>query len=342
MLLAHKYLGLTREILQAEDELNTLVSYPLPPAFYEQGGMRNLRERFQPELRTSPKPLRTQQTDVPDQVSSSPVSRAQTIDGKDYFTFSPGPADATKPPSLRSTTPKATLASHIANTETHESRPLPNRQDTSYGKRPSSRKLVGAGDLLSMTSVKADEDEAYYRPQARTPGFTRNDTWQAKTPGPFRGNSTLSITRRKTGKQYQEPTAESLTSEFDLKEAVMTSIAESIGLIQAPSAEPTMPSTGDSLAMSNPGSPLLFGQKGRRPTGSVSMRSPFGGLSMLDITRSNASTPGHLRGDDDASHADTVAESTTGGIADLENDVQILYYKAGSVLVKEGEANAGL
>lgn len=31
-----------------------------------------------------------------------------------------------------------------------------------------------------------------------------------------------------------------------------------------------------------------------------------------------------------------------GGIEDLDSDVEILYFKAGKVLVKEGEVNAGL
>jgi lysophospholipid hydrolase len=148
------------------------------------------------------------------------------------------------------------------------------------------------------------------------------------------------MARRKMSKHGS--TTESLNEEFDLKEAVMTSIAESIGLIQAPNTESALPSGADSIAMSTPTSPLTFGQKGRRGPGSASIRSPFGGLSMLDITRSQASTLGGLQGEENASHTGTAAESTTGGVEDLENDVQILYFKAGSVLVKEGEANAGL
>ncbi|BEI83292.1 hypothetical protein CcaverHIS002_0311600 [Cutaneotrichosporon cavernicola] len=46
---AHKFLGLTKEILRSEATLNTLVSYPLPRDFYTGGGMQALREKFQPE-----------------------------------------------------------------------------------------------------------------------------------------------------------------------------------------------------------------------------------------------------------------------------------------------------
>lgn len=326
--------------MQAEDRLNTLVSYPLPPAFYEQGGMRNLRERFQPELRTSPKPSRKPSTDGVTNPAVTPASRAQTVLGRDYFNFNPdGSSNNSKAPSLPATTPKAGLENKLSMSPVVQMRPYGNRQET-FQKRDSGRKQVGAGDLLSMTTTAGDDDEAYYRPQSRTPGFSRNDTWQAKTPAVVRGTSSNNMARRKTTKRGT--TAESLNEEFDLKEAVMTSIAESIGLIQAPNTESALPSGADSMAMSTPTSPLIFGQRHRRGQGSASIRSPFGGLSMLDITRSQASQLGGLQGEEDASHTGTAAESTTGGIEDLENDVQILYFKAGSVLVKEGEANAGL
>ena len=162
-----------------------------------------------------------------------------------------------------------------------------------------------------------------------------------KTPGSgARASPVNSLAHRKDCKQYHEPTAESLHNEFDLKEAVMISIAESIGLIQVANSDGVNPSGADSAALSTPNSPSLFGHRhaARGPA-----KSPFGGLSMLDISRSNSSSYGGLVGEEEVgSNQGTAQDSHFGAVEDLENDVQILYYKAGSVLVKEGEANAGL
>lgn len=48
-LTAHKYLGLTREVIRTEKAINELACYPLPEAFAETGGIHRLRQRFQPE-----------------------------------------------------------------------------------------------------------------------------------------------------------------------------------------------------------------------------------------------------------------------------------------------------
>ncbi|KAL1741250.1 hypothetical protein HDZ31DRAFT_84948 [Schizophyllum fasciatum] len=44
---AHKYLGLTSEVLRAEKSINDLACHPLPPSFYEGGGLQQLRHRFE-------------------------------------------------------------------------------------------------------------------------------------------------------------------------------------------------------------------------------------------------------------------------------------------------------
>lgn len=43
---AHKYLGLTTEVLRTEKAINDIACHPLPPIFYEGGGMQQLRQRF--------------------------------------------------------------------------------------------------------------------------------------------------------------------------------------------------------------------------------------------------------------------------------------------------------
>ena len=50
-LTAHKYLGLTREVIRAEKAINELACYPLPEAFWESGGIHRLRQRFLPETK---------------------------------------------------------------------------------------------------------------------------------------------------------------------------------------------------------------------------------------------------------------------------------------------------
>lgn len=47
-LTAHKYLGLTREVIRTEKAINELACYPLPEAFFLSGGIHRLRQRFGP------------------------------------------------------------------------------------------------------------------------------------------------------------------------------------------------------------------------------------------------------------------------------------------------------
>lgn len=43
---AHKYLGLTSEVLRTEKAINDIACHPLPASFYEGGGLQYLRQRF--------------------------------------------------------------------------------------------------------------------------------------------------------------------------------------------------------------------------------------------------------------------------------------------------------
>jgi len=49
---AHKYLGLTSEVLRTEKAINDIAVHPLPASFYESGGLENLRQRFDQSPRT--------------------------------------------------------------------------------------------------------------------------------------------------------------------------------------------------------------------------------------------------------------------------------------------------
>lgn len=43
---AHRYLGLTSEVLRTEKAINDIACHPLPSSFYEGGGLQRLRQRF--------------------------------------------------------------------------------------------------------------------------------------------------------------------------------------------------------------------------------------------------------------------------------------------------------
>lgn len=55
-LTSHRYLGLTKELLRTEKAFNEIACYPLPPNFYEDGGMIKLRHRFMPSSKLGDEP----------------------------------------------------------------------------------------------------------------------------------------------------------------------------------------------------------------------------------------------------------------------------------------------
>lgn len=108
--------------------------------------------------------------------------------------------------------------------------------------------------------------------------------------------------------------------EFDLREEVMSCIAKSIGLLQPPMS-------GNESIEDSPAFPPFDHM---RPANGV-FPSPFGSLSLLETTDDGAS-----------SITGTSTTSTTGYMSGLDNEVEILFFSAGSILVKAGERNTGL
>lgn len=108
------------------------------------------------------------------------------------------------------------------------------------------------------------------------------------------------------------------TDEFDLREEVMSCIAKSIGLLQPPMSNESIE---DSPAL-----PPL--DSTRSMNGMFS--SPFGSLSLLDIADDGAS-----------SMTATSSSSAIGYMSGLDNEVEILFFSAGSTLVKAGERSTG-
>ncbi|WVQ65631.1 lysophospholipase NTE1 [Kwoniella botswanensis] len=382
---AHKYLGLTKEILRSESSLNSLVSHPLPRSFYTGGGMQALRNRFQPEAQAKDRSQKNFSS-----IGSSPSGR---ISSKDYFNYVPS-SPTVKAPSLPSATPQqvpstpsvkggnlsvkglqalSKIDAAVAVESPAENTPDSNtaieppsagvfspdsaaRHGSEFVRRKSAfRKQVAAGDLaMGQGNVPDEKGGAYYRPGVQTPGLPRMDTWM----GRFSGSSTdlahhngVAITP--SSGDYGTPEDES----FDLKEAVLMSIARSIGLAQP--TESNIDSIGRNSfapsvsAVSTPNSPMF------PPNGRPGVKSPFGNvLDMMAASTHEGVIGGMLReaalkakvNDDEASSISASMHDSQFGTAagdkkvlkDLEGNVEILFFKKGSVLVKEGERSPGM
>ena len=132
---AHKYLGLTTEVLRTEKAINDIACHPLPPIFYQGGGMQQLRQRF-------------------DGVGTQDLSSSQSEPDSDYYGL---------PPTAVSSRPstKSQLSSKKASTIS----PVKLSAGVRFPLRKSrsSRHLVQAGDLHSSTVF----GEAY-RPLGRS------------------------------------------------------------------------------------------------------------------------------------------------------------------------------
>ncbi|KAI0360965.1 patatin-domain-containing protein [Trametes cingulata] len=166
-----------------------------------------------------------------------------------------------------------------------------------------SRHFVQAGDLLTSTGNNGEGP----RPMART----ISSTFAMPTPRPQHSLD-----------QARDYKVQKLsTDEFDLREEVMSCIAKSIGLIQPPI------SGEDSVEAS----PAFSPSDGGRSSRMNSFRSSFGSLSLLEL------------GDDVSSRTESSSSVFADGyISNLDNEVEILFFPAGSILAKAGERNTGL
>lgn len=262
---AHRYLGLTTEVLRTEKAINDIACHPLPPKFYERGGLQYLRQRF----------------DGP----GTAASHEESKDDKDYFNFmSPKDDSKSKP-----------ILSKDKVTES------PKPMFSSPFRTSASRYEVLAGDLHSTAAPQLSE---VYRPLTRT--FS-----MANTPRVPRGKSSIA-----DDAQDEQP-ARLHGDEFDLRDEVMSCIAKSIGLLQPPL----------SGVESVEASPAVSATDLNRPNGAFN--SSFGSLSLLDIA------------DDSSSMTGGSSVNAGGYMSGLDNEVEILFFAAGSTLAKAGERNTG-
>lgn len=260
---AHRYLGLTTEVLRTEKAINEIACHPLPPKFYESGGLQHLRQRF----------------DGP-----GTTTHEESKGDQDYFKFIP--KDASKGKSIFSKdkvtdSPKAIFSSPFRTSAT--------------------RYEVQAGDLHSTAAPQLSE---VYRPLTRTFSI-------ANTPRMPHGRSSVV-----DDAQDGQP-ARLLGDEFDLRDEVMSCIAKSIGLLQPPL----------SGVESVEASPAFPATDFNRPNGAFN--PSFGSLSLLDTA------------DDTSSMTGSSSVNAGGYMSGLDNEVEILFFAAGSTLAKAGERNTG-
>ncbi|TFY71167.1 hypothetical protein EVG20_g1831 [Dentipellis fragilis] len=273
---AHKYLGLTTEVLRTEKAINDLACHPLPPKFYEGGGMEQLRQRFDRAGDTSP----SDGTHFSSNSSSTMLSGKTAVD-PNFLTVR-----LTESPASRPNDPPRGLTR------------MPNR---------SARHLVQAGDLLSSTDTTSDAYSSSARMHSvlNTPKIPRRDlsgdvfdTEFLKQPSYLNGD------------------------DFDLREAVMNCVAMSIGLLQPPMS-------GDVSVEASPAfSPISpSGQLSR----AAAFNSSFGSLSLLDMPDDSSSMTGG-----------SSTKTANAYMKGLDNEVEILFFSAGSYLARAGERDIGL
>ena len=142
---AHKYLGLTSEVLRTEKAINDIAVHPLPASFYESGGLENLRQRFDQSPRTDS----TGSSEIVN-VLASPRSAPHKKTGK---TVKGGSILTDERPCASSSQPHRSVRPHL-----------------------SSRKLVQAGDLLSTVGFPSE----VFRPKSfvglTVPRHTRRES----------------------------------------------------------------------------------------------------------------------------------------------------------------------
>ena len=160
---------------------------------------------------------------------------------------------------------------------------------------------VQAGDLHTTAAPQLSE---VYSPLTRTFSI-------ANTPRMSLGKSSIA-----DDTQGEQP-ARLLGDEFDLRDEVMSCIAKSIGLLQPPL----------SGVESVEASPAFSAIDLNRPNGGFN--PSFGSLSLLDTA------------DDTSSMTGSSSINTGGYMSGLDNEVEILFFAAGSTLAKAGERNTG-
>jgi lysophospholipid hydrolase len=170
---------------------------------------------------------------------------------------------------------------------------------------------------IPVLSPSPVEKRGHFKRQTSRHYIQAGDLHTSDTYGPLTRRlsvSTTPIIPRLSDKDYATRLS---GDEFDLREEVMSCIAKSIGLLQPPL------SGTDSVEFSPAFSATEGGQSSNR-----GFNSSFGSLSLLEI------------GDDTSSMGGSSIVSTS-YMSGLDNEVEVLFFAAGSLLAKAGERNTG-
>lgn len=276
---AHKYLGLTSEALRTEKAINDIACHPLPPSFYEGGGLQYLRHRF-------------------DGASSS----ASESDN-DYFSVASSETLTSMTSIPKSRNASATSLGRI-NDNPIPIKPSFHRRHSKVSSVKSPRQTVQAGDLF----VAKGNSNDVFRPLSRS--FSLLNTPRL---------SQISSSDADIGIKPTNRNSRWSADDFDLREEVMSCIAKSIGLLQPPLS-------GNESQEDLPASPPSDQRTSKVPS---AFSSPFGSLSLLDL------------GDDVSTTTGASIASSSNNLSGLDNEVEILFYAAGTTLAKAGELNTG-
>ena len=324
---AHKYLGLTSELLRTEKAINDIACHPLPRTFYEGGGIESLRQRFQYSGPTNGESVGSEEeSDYFNQTSDDSRthllgkkgsnSTAHSRRGTIGRTLTGNASLASNSTAIPSTTLKMTNGVLATSPNEIPIRPasaipqLPKQPGSSSGspitpfKPTASRTAVHAGDLHTSTGRLTDAIHGLNRSSLNIPYKPR------------RLSGSSSSVMREAGRMQSE--------DFDLREEVMSCIAKSIGLLQPPL----------SAHDSTQASPMPFGGGSE-----FSKSGPSQASAMF-----NPSFSSLLQGDDAASSLSSSILSASQGagyMTGLDNEVEILSFPAGALIVKASEKNAG-
>ncbi|EJD52213.1 patatin-domain-containing protein [Auricularia subglabra TFB-10046 SS5] len=275
---AHKYLGLTSELLRTEKAINDLACHPLPDEFYERGGLQHLRHRLDGTVTADYDEEDSSEDDYFGHITHLPSERRGRVQ------ILPQPI---------------ITASPVA--EKAREAPPPFTPYKSHG----SRSAMNAGDLFTMTGHASTA----YLPSNRPASVVHTGLTLA---GGRKIAQTPAATGTGTGPGGHE---------FNLRDEVMSCIAKSIGLLQPPIGS-------DSVEAEREMSPGI----GSGVSSMSGHRAPL--FNALRLPMVNDESTSSVTGM--SSSIDSLYPSG------LDNDVEILFFAAGSSLVTAGEKNAGL
>jgi len=303
-LTAYSYLGLTSEVLRTEKFMNKYTMYELPN-YLRGGALDRLKENFRTE-----------------QERAAPEDQM-----KGLVLHNPSANAYKRRTSSISMRKEALIHAKLAGTKGTPSAAL----DTAPLRRLTSGNSVvtdggqGAGDLSTNVTFPSSRGRS---PNHTFAGHSSNgfgsfhEGYDAKTPLALGFNPFA----RHQGRYPHEATASTISEDTAFREAVLDCIYKAIGLTQSVRGHTESPT-----AHHSPGLTSYDARNSKTPfSNAFGMLDPFEGMDDSESVISTALS----------------AASTSGGLfghhSDMKNEVEIVFFPKGSVLVEQGERNPGL